>query len=339
MDEEPSGRTDSKSWEIVPFREVDKRWRYAVDRLEGAYAASTVAACRSNFSRFSLWCQSRNLCCLPAAPEVVAQHLEQLSSSLLATSLKLVAGCIGKVHRLAGEVDPTRSVEVFLVMRRAARQRPYVPRQAFGLTADMLRAIAAICPGNLVGLRDRAMIWVGFETLCRGSEISELRAEDLIQTSQGATSLLVRKGKTDQTSRGRTVVLSPDTSAIVRSWLHRSGISRGRLLPRLDATGSKLGPLTTSAISRILKARARQAGIGDELITRISSHSLRVGGAQQLTMMNRNLAQIMRAGGWRSIGTVSRYIEGAENSVWDEGVAPLSLPVPSSRAPRVKGWA
>jgi len=91
--------------------------------------------------------------------------------------------------------------------------------------------------------------------------------------------------------------------------------------------------LTVTSISRRLRIRARQAGLPASIVSQISSHSLRVGGAQQLTMNNRNLAQIMRAGGWRSVNTVSRYIEAAELSVWDERPSAISLPLPTPSNP------
>lgn len=180
---------------------------------------------------------------------------------------------------------------------------------------------------------------VGFETLCRGSEVAALRAEDLQPGPSGGMSLLVRMGKTDPNGRGRTVVLSTSTTEIVQAWLIASRISHGLMFPRIDRSGASAGALTASGITKLLRKRATTAGLSHNLVPRLSSHSLRVGGAQQLTMMDRNLAQIMRAGGWRSIGTVSRYIESAELSVWEDGPAHLSFPPPTHGAPRTKGWA
>lgn len=56
----------------------------------------------------------------------------------------------------------------------------------------------------------------------------------------------------------------------------------------------------------------------DETIRAISGHSLRIGGAQQLTLNGYGLPQVKRAGRrWRSGTTVARYVENAEMTLWD----------------------
>jgi integrase/recombinase XerD len=48
----------------------------------------------------------------------------------------------------------------------------------------------------------------------------------------------------------------------------------------------------------------------------LSGHSLRVDSAQDLLQKSFDTATIMRAGGWKSVNTLSRYIEKAEHNVW-----------------------
>ena len=47
-----------------------------------------------------------------------------------------------------------------------------------------------------------------------------------------------------------------------------------------------------------------------------TGHALRVGAAQELLKLGRDTAGIMRAGGWKSVSTLARYLERAEHSVW-----------------------
>ncbi len=54
----------------------------------------------------------------------------------------------------------------------------------------------------------------------------------------------------------------------------------------------------------------------DVAADRISGHSLRVGAAQQLTINGLGILQIMRAGGWRSMSVVARYVENVDLDVW-----------------------
>ena len=47
-----------------------------------------------------------------------------------------------------------------------------------------------------------------------------------------------------------------------------------------------------------------------------SGHSMRVGAAQDLLTRGFDTAAIMRAGGWKSVTTLARYLEKAEHNVW-----------------------
>lgn len=70
------------------------------------------------------------------------------------------------------------------------------------------------------------------------------------------------------------------------------------------------------ALTRILKKLAARAGFTPEEVSGISGHSLRVGAAQQLTINGVQLLPIMRAGGWRSMNVVARYVENVDINVW-----------------------
>ena len=55
----------------------------------------------------------------------------------------------------------------------------------------------------------------------------------------------------------------------------------------------------------------------EEKSSKVRGHSLRVGGAQQLTLNGYSLLVVMRAGGWKSMTVVARYIEHLDIDVWD----------------------
>jgi site-specific recombinase XerD len=50
---------------------------------------------------------------------------------------------------------------------------------------------------DLMGLRDRVLLSVGFDTLCRRSELVAIR-QDLTRNGNGTYSVLVRRAKNDQ---------------------------------------------------------------------------------------------------------------------------------------------
>jgi len=49
------------------------------EKIEGAYALSTIRAYRSNFEAFIKHCDENNVTALPAEPEFVAQYIRKLS--------------------------------------------------------------------------------------------------------------------------------------------------------------------------------------------------------------------------------------------------------------------
>jgi integrase/recombinase XerD len=64
----------------------------------------------------------------------------------------------------------------------------------------------------------------------------------------------------------------------------------------------------------IIKEEAA-AGFTPEDVRAFSGHSLRVGAAQDLPCAGFDTAAIMRAGGWKSINVLGRYLEFAEHNV------------------------
>jgi hypothetical protein len=62
-------------------------------------------------------------------------------------------------------------------------------------------------------------------------------------------------------------------------------------------------------VNKILKKRAKQAGLGDDVIKKISGHSIRVGAAQDLCLAGKTLPQIMAKGRWVKTDTLMRYVE------------------------------
>src|ERR1019366_325468 len=168
-----------------------------IDRLAGAYADSTLRAYRSDFAAFDEWCLGKAQEPLPASPETVAAFIaHDAVNSSPATLRRRLAG-IRKVHRLLRLENPVDDEDVAIAMRCALRTKPRRQKQALGLTRVLRDQLIAACPDTLRGKRDRALIAVGYDTLCRRSELVSLRREDLSPLENGAMSILVRRAKND----------------------------------------------------------------------------------------------------------------------------------------------
>jgi integrase len=243
-------------------------------------------------------------------------YIDQESMRLRPATLKNRLCAIRKVHRLAEHSDPTAHPDVELAMRRARRAQPSRQKQALGLTASLRDLLLENCSDDLIGLRDRVLVSVGFDVLCRRGELVALAVEDLTPRSSGRYQVLVRRAKNDPEGAGRTANLSTISSQLVEQWLGAIGAKSGPLLRPVYGQRARalyLEPLTVGRVLKKLASRARNDALPSG---KVSGHSLRVGAAQQLTLEGRDILQIMRAGGWRSMSVVARYVENVDIDFW-----------------------
>ncbi|PKR89653.1 hypothetical protein CXZ10_09845 [Pleomorphomonas diazotrophica] len=121
-----------------------------------------------------------------------------------------------------------------IATRRALRAKPSRPRQALGLTKELRDQLAAACGHDLAGLRDRAIIMVGYDTMCRRSELAALRVEDLTPLSDGSMLALIRRAKNDPFGDGRDGFVSAPAADALKAWLEAAKISEGWLFRRVN---------------------------------------------------------------------------------------------------------
>lgn len=288
-------------------------WRNALDKLQGAYSSATLRAYRADFNLFETWCDEAGHEALPAAPETVAAFITARACLDVASTIRRRMSAIRKVHRLMRLASPIDDEEVRTAFRRAARARGRRPVQALGLRIELRERLIAACPAeSLVGLRDRAMIAVGYDMLCRRSEIVALTIADLTRDGSGGMSAVVRRSKTDPFGQGRTTFLTPRTVALLDAWLEAAGIVNGPVFRALSNGRVAEGHLDPGSVGRVLKRAARRAGCDEGLVAQISGHSMRVGGAQDMANADFDILGLMAAGGWKTVATVARYVETAQ---------------------------
>lgn len=291
-------------------------WRAEFHRLEGAYAAETLRSYRSDVQSFVSWCSTQGLEALPATPAMVAAFLEDAAPRLAASTLRRRLCGIRKIHRLFGWPDPTREEEVTLALRRALRTKLCRPRQAQGMTLEYLERFLAVQPDTIWGTRNRAMLSLGYDLLTRRSELVALRSADVTWRADGTLRVLIRRSKADPYGEGRIAFTSRRSGELLQDWLALRG---PQITPLFCAVYHKQPidrGLGVSALKKLIKTSARRAGFDPEIAEAFSGHSMRVGAAQDLLRNGHDTAAIMRAGGWKSVAVLARYLEAAEHNVW-----------------------
>jgi site-specific recombinase XerD len=281
-----------------------------IERIEGAYAPSTIRAYKSNFENFIKFCEENNTAALPASNEIVASYIKKLSSNLKSSSIKIAIASVAAIHNLNSLNDPTQSPDVKIEMRRMYRTLGRYAKQAYGINKDLLRKMVAATDDSLRGIRDKAILLVAYDSLCRRSELVSLEFEDiLINEKDGSLTLKLRKSKTDPHGIGKNLYLSNEAQKAIKEWIDKSKISSGKIFRSISSDGKIKDSLNSSHVGRIYKKIATSSKIDLNIIKRISSHSVRVGAAQDLMLSGASLPIIMNRGRWSKSDTVMRYLE------------------------------
>ena len=210
-------------------------------------------------------------------------------------------------------IRPAR--RVLRAYRRQWADGGHRTRKATPLKVDTLRVMADTCdPATPIGVRDRALLLLGFALMARRSELAGLDIADIKPGKEGLD-VLIKRSKTDQDARGREVpVLSgqhPETCPVraTQAWtglLAQRGITSGALFRPIDrhgrigdepaASGKPRARLTGRAVAEIVRRHALAAGLPDA--SGYKGHSLRSGGASSAYEAGAPVAGIAGHGRW-----------------------------------------
>lgn len=279
--------------------------------IRASKAESTVRGYESDWRHFCAWCESRGLCPLPASPEILASYIAECAGRLKVGSIQRRLNAITEAHKAVGLESPTHSPIVANTMKGIRRIKGTAPIQKAAAVTDDIRGMVAETDSGLIGLRDRALILLGFAGAFRRSEIVRLDVEDLDFSRDGLT-VTLRRSKTDQDGQGRKVGIpfgsNPETCPVrvLQAWLEEAGLSVGPLFLPLNRHGHvKAGRLSGLDVARIVKKLAQRAGLD---ATKYAGHSLRAGHATSAAIAGASERSIMKQTGHRSVQMVRRYI-------------------------------
>ncbi len=285
-----------------------------VIKIDGAYAPSTIRAYRTDFSDFIYFCRDRNANAIPAEPYLVVQYICDLTGSGRSSASIRRALCgLSAIHKLNRFDDPTKDPDVALEMRRMHRKLGRSSCQAGSINADTLDKLLLATDDSIRGIRDRALLLVAYDTLCRRSELVSLRVKDVkinIKNGIETSSIFLRKSKTDQDSSGKWLHLSQRAHQALVEWMKKLPEEQEYLMVGIGRGGRiSHNSLGSSQVNRIYKRIAKNAGLNELAIKRISGHSMRVGAAQDLLSAGASMPIIMQRGRWSKTDTVMRYLE------------------------------
>ncbi|MGG5889781.1 site-specific integrase [Falsiroseomonas sp. HC035] len=290
-----------------------------------ATAANTRSAYRSAVRAWCAWCQVHGRPALPAdAADVAAFLAGERARGLAAPTLVLRRAALRYLHRAAGLPTPTddlRVAQTLAGISRAAAAAGETPRKVAAATDAILRQLLAPIPGDLRGLRDRALLIVGFAGALRRAEIAAIRVERLAPTERGLV-LELPQSKGSQAAAVRIPLPYGSTELCpvraIRNWRAAAAIEAGPLFRRLWAPGParpgqpavppRLGtaPLSPQSVGDIVQARAAAAGFDPAAF---GGHSLKRGALTTGMSRGAHPAQLKRLGRHKRFDTLGEYLE------------------------------
>jgi integrase len=298
---------------------VERARAYAAE----ATSSKTRDAYAADWRSFAAWCAQAGLPSLPAPPATVAVYLAHLADAgrKVSTIERALAG-IAYAHRTGGAEWSGSDPALRLVMSGIRRQLGTAPtKKAPVLGSDLLVLLATLGP-DLRGVRDRALLTLGWFCAARRSETVALRVEDVEFTREGMI-VHVARSKTDQEGQGRFkgVPFAGDPAACpvraLRAWLDAARIETGPIFRAVTRTGLvSEGALDDRAVARLVKRAAARAGLN---AATLAGHSLRSGFITTAAKRGKSTRAIMDQSGHRSEAVMLGYIQHA--TVFDDNAA------------------
>jgi site-specific recombinase XerD len=301
----------------LPARLLARAEAAAAGYARDSRAASTWRAYESDWRIFSAWCASVACAALPAEPSTVAIFLAaEAKRGIAPSTLSRRLAAIRLMHVGAKVASPHDAIEVEEVLRGVRRRskRP-VNRKTPAVDEDIKRLVDAVEPQTLKGLRDRALLLLGFAGALRRSELVALDTEHVTVQKEGLA-VRIAYSKTDQDGQGQVIAVprvarSPYCPVqALADWLVAAEIASGAIFCRLHR-GDSVGHsrLTDQSVALIVKSLALRVGLDS---SRYAGHSLRSGFLTSAAKQRANIFKMADQSRHKSLDVLRDYVRNEE---------------------------
>ncbi|MBU4527609.1 MAG: site-specific integrase [Hoeflea sp.] len=295
---------------IVPSPPLPAHLQDLTDRartyVEAASSANTRRAYSSDWKHFSSWCRRQNLSPLPPDPEVVGLYITACASGSAMGTAKHSGkpNSVSTIERRLAAIGwnctqrgmtldrKDRAIATVMAGIRNTHAAPPHQKEAL-LPEDLIAMLETLDRGTLRGMRDRAMLLIGFAGGLRRSEITGLDlGRDQTEDGRGWIEILDKgllmtlRGKTGwrevEVGRGSSAATCPVVAT--ETWIKFAKLAKGPLFRRVTGKGKDVSPdrLHDQEVARLVKKAALAAGVRGDLSESqreqlFAGHSLRAG--------------------------------------------------------------
>lgn len=307
---------------LAPLVDLPALAEQAQSYADQSRAPATVRAYRADWRHFAVWCADQQLPTLPAAPETVALYVTALAQTHRYSTIQRRISAIAQAHH-AQQLDSPTSARIVREVLGGIRRAVGTAQQgkAPAVTAA-IQAMVATLDDSPSGVRDRALLLIGFAGAFRRSELVSLDVADC-RFDQAGLTITLRRSKTDQEGHGALVAIPHGRSAstcpvrALRAWLTVASIASGPIFRGIDRHGTiKISRLCDRAVAKIVKRCAAAAGLD---AAQFAGHSLRAGLATAAAQAGVEERVIMKQTRHVSVAMVRKYIR--EGDLFRENAA------------------
>jgi len=278
---------------------LDRLVDTARDYAKASTAKNTNKAYAADWKHFARWCRLKGTDPLPPSPEMIGLYLTDLAAPTgkvpalsVSTIDRRLSGLAWNYAQRGFTLDrKNRHIATVLAGIKRKHARPPVQKEA--ILAEDILAMVATLPFDLRGLRDRAILLLGYAGGLRRSEIVSLdvHKDDTPESGgwieifdKGALLTLNAKTGWREVEIGRG---SKDQTCPVHAleqWLHFAKIDFGPVFVGTSRDGKRAldARLNDKHVARLIKRTVMDAGIRPNLpemerLALFSGHSLRAG--------------------------------------------------------------
>lgn len=280
---------------------------------------NTINAYESDWYDFVYWCESHKTEYFPASPETIVNYINDLADNAKANTISRRISAISENFNASGLADnPCKSSLVKSALRGIRRLKGTYQQGKTPILLDDLEDIFqemdTMDMSELLKLRDKAILLIGFMGAFRRSELSSITVENLTFSPQGVE-IFLDSSKADQEGQGEIVAIpfieNAEFCAVraLKDWLRYSGIKTGPIFRGFTKNMSlRKTAISDKSIAEIVKKYVSLIGLDPNMY---GAHSLRHGFATTAAAHGVEERNIMRQTRHHSVNMVRRYINEA----------------------------
>lgn len=276
-----------------------------------ARSPATLRAYASDWRDYEAWCASKGVQPLGAHPVIIGQYLTALSGNAKVATLRRRLAAIAVKHKDAGlhlDAGHPMIANVLAGIRRAKGSRPQARRAL--MVDELVRIVKKLPTNTLQGIRDRALLLIGFAGAFRRSELVAVTCEEMHLSERGVA-ITIGRSKTDQEGAGEEIGIPRGKKgtcpvAALEAWLAAADIAAGPVFRGIEGDRVSAAALDPHGVNRIVKRAVALIGLDPALY---GAHSLRSGFCTSAAEKGADLALIMGQSRHKSVSVARRYVQ------------------------------